>query len=176
MRTVAGIGALFFLTGAACLAMSVKTSYVPEVDYSAYRTYSWKPRVEVGPDHPLAEGGEVDRIVKQAADSILATQGFERTEVETPDLWINYAAFAVDKMDVEGIKREVSGRVSWIGDPTAHSTRSYREGTLVFEIFDAGSDELIWSGWASEVASSQEKLRKKAEKAARKILKLFPPR
>jgi hypothetical protein len=175
MRAVIAFGAMFILSSAISLAMSVKASYSTETDFSGYRTYTWEPRPETDPEHPLAEGGPVDRIVKQTADPILAKRGFERIEGDDPDFRIYFTGVVMDKMDVEGIKRQVSEGVAWIGDPHAHSTRSYKEGTLVIEILDAAGDELIWSGWASEVASSQPKLRKKAAKAVRRILEQFPP-
>ncbi len=176
MRAVTAFGAMFVLSAAICLGMSVKSSYSPATDFSGYRTYAWEPRPETDPEHPLAEGGAVDRIVKQTAEPILAKKGFERIEGDSPDLRIYFTGVVMDKVDVEGVKRQVSEGVSWIGDPHAHAMRAYKEGTLVIEILDATSDELIWSGWASEVASSQPKLRKKAAKAVRRILEQFPPR
>ncbi len=54
--------------------------------------------------------------------------------------------------------------------------RSYREGTLVFEVLETGSGEMVWSGWVIELATDVAKLRAKAEKATRKVFKHFPSR
>jgi len=68
----------------------------------------------------------------------------------------------------------VAPGVKWIGDPQAHSMRSYREGTLVFEVVDTANDEMVWSGWVTELARTFEKLRAKAGKATRRVFTHFP--
>jgi hypothetical protein len=52
--------------------------------------------------------------------------------------------------------------------------RSYREGTLVFEVVDVETGEMVWSGWVTELAANVDKLRSRAEKATRKVFKHFP--
>ncbi len=157
------------------LAMTVETSHKPGRDFSEYRTYAWKTRPGIDPNHPLAEGSLLDRMLKVAADSTLATKGFERTESGTPDLWVTYTGFVEDVLEIEGTRREITSGLTWIGTPYAHSTRAYKEGTLVIEILDARTEQLVWSGWAKDVASTREKLRKKAARAPKRILQHFPP-
>ena len=160
---------------AAGAAASVKTSRKQEVDFSKYHSYSWRVWPNLHPDHPLAEGSPLDQVVKETANKTLAKQGLELATGGDPDLWITYTAFVQDSVSVEGTTREITSGVSWVGDPRAHAVLYYQEGTLVFEIYDAGSDEQVWSGWAIEVADTRERLRKKGKKAIPKILRHFPP-
>ncbi len=56
--------------------------------------------------------------------------------------------------------------------------REYLRTTLILDIFDAQTDELIWRGWTSaDLARNPrpEKVRKFVDAAVRKILKKFPP-
>ena len=55
--------------------------------------------------------------------------------------------------------------------------RAREEGSdLIFEVIDTASEEMVWSGWVTELAPSIAKLRAKAEKATQKVFKHFPSR
>jgi len=60
---------------------------------------------------------------------------------------------------------------------TAQTTVSeYTVGTLVVDIFDAKSKQLVFRGTATdELSDKPEKNVKKVEKAAEKMFKNFPP-
>ena len=145
------------------------------VDFSKYSTYAWAPHLDVEGDHPVADGSPLDLKIKKSADSELKRKGYERVEQDaSPDLMINYVGFGTDVTSVEGVTKQVAPGVKWIGDPNAHSMRSYREGTLVFEVVDTATEEMVWSGWVTELARTFEKLRAKAEKATRRVFTHFP--
>ncbi len=177
MRTeqfVSAVLVVFIFAGGA--VASVKTSHKEKIDFSKYRSYSWREWPNLHPDHPLAEGSPLDQVVKEIANKELARQGFELVTDGDPDLWMTYTAFVQDSVTVEGTKHEITSGVSWIGDPQAHAMLYYQEGTLVFEVYDASNEVQVWSGWAVEVADTREKLRKKGKKAIPKIFRHFPPR
>jgi hypothetical protein len=145
------------------------------VSFSKYATYAWAPHLDVEGDHPVADGSALDLTIKKAADAELKRKGYERVErEESPDLMINYVGFGTDMTDIEGVTKELAPGVKWIGDPQAHSMRSYREGTLVFEVVDTATEEMIWSGWVTELARTFEKLRGQASKATRRVFTHFP--
>ncbi|MDX1501560.1 MAG: DUF4136 domain-containing protein [Thermoanaerobaculia bacterium] len=163
------------LGGAAAGAMQVKTSHSPTTDFGVYESYDWVGDPTLGPDHPLAVDSELDRKIREAGDEVLAKAGLRRVE-EGPDLLIRVVGFVSDHLSVEGERRELGGGVAWIGDPQGHRTMSYQEGTLVFEILDSGTKEIVWSGWATDAAQDVVRLQKKAVPGTRKILRAFPPR
>ena len=145
------------------------------VDFSGYSTYAWTSHEYLKADSPLREGAPLDRRIRDAADKMIERNGFARVErEESPDLMINYVGMGNDYFHAEGVTKEVAPGVKWIGDPNAHSMRSYREGTLVFEVIDTKTQEMVWSGWVTELAPTIEKLQAKAEKATRKVFKHFP--
>ena len=145
------------------------------VSFTKYATYAWAPHLDVEGDHPVADGSALDLTIKKAADAELERKGYERVErEESPDLMINYVGFGTDMTDIEGITKQLAPGVKWIGDPQAHSMRSYREGTLVFEVVDTATEEMVWSGWVTELARTFEKLRAKASKATRRVFTHFP--
>lgn len=147
------------------------------VDFSQYETYAWTSHDYLKADSPLREGAALDQKIRRAADKLIQGNGFNRVEREdSPDLMINYVGMGNDYFHAEGITKEIAPGVKWIGDPQAHSMRSYREGTLVFEVVDTATDEMIWSGWVTELAPTIVKLQAKAEKATRKVFRHFPSR
>lgn len=177
--------ALALLAAGPGRAMEVKTSHDAGVDFSAYRTYAWKAREGEPPNHPLAEGSPLDGKIRGAVDAGLARAGLQKVEAPSeshpetdaePDLRLSYVAYVEDELTIEGTRREVAPGISWVGDPDAHAQIHYQHGTLVITIEDVERGEAVWSGWASDVATTLVKLEKKAEKAAGKIVAHFPPR
>ena len=171
------VGVAFFLAVALSAAEKVDIRAKEGVDFSQYETYAWTSHEYLKADSPLREGAPLDLKITGAADKLIQRNGFTRVgRDESPDLMINYVGMGNDYFHAEGVTKEIAPGVKWIGDPNAHSMRSYREGTLVFEVIDTETDEMIWSGWVTELAPTIDKLRAKAEKATRKVFKHFPSR
>ena len=157
-------------------AKGVKTAHEAGVDYSAYPTFDWRPGHKGHPDAPLAEGSPLDRQLRSIGEKLLRAAGFEKSVSGEPDLWITFYGMLEDIGAVGGVNFELSEHVSWIGDPGSHYAHFYQQGTLVVEVVDAASDEVLWRGWASETIKKPSQLEKKAEKVMSRILKQFPPR
>lgn len=167
--------ALLMITVSLFAAEEVEIRAKEGVDFSQYETYAWTSKEYLEKDSPLREGGPLDTQIRGAADKLIGRNGFTRVErEESPDLMINYVGMGKDYFQATGITKEVAPGVKWIGDPHSHTMRSYREGTLVFEVVDMATEEMVWSGWVTELAPTIEKLRSRAEKATRKVFKHFP--
>ena len=155
------------------LAMDVEYTQRQNIDYSSFETYGWKGH-QYPEGHPLREGSGLDSRLRAIADESMRAIGFILTD-EDPDLLLTLTGVETDMLDITGSKYKLAGNVSWIGDPNAHAVRWNRQGTLTFHVIDADSDTVIWSGWATDVAHSPDKMHKKAEKGLKRILRLFPP-
>lgn len=170
-----GLTILLFSTGLAMAANAPEIRTMAGADFSTYISYAWAPKKDLAEGHPLTDGAPLDVKIKSAADRELAGKGYQRTGPDgDPSLLINYVGVAQDYLEIQGTTKEVAKGVKWIGDPRAHEMRSYREGTLVFEVIDTETEEMVWSGWMTELAPTTEKLRAKAPKATTKIFKHFP--
>ena len=175
LRSIVICAMIYLMAAVNVAAQDVDIRAKDGVSFSKYATYAWAPHLDVEGDHPVADGSALDLTIKKAADAELKRKGYERVErEESPDLMINYVGFGTDMTDIEGVTKELAPGVKWIGDPQAHSMRSYREGTLVFEVVDTATEEMIWSGWVTELARTFEKLRGKASKATRRVFTHFP--
>ena len=177
MRQKTILGLCFLVAASLSAAEPVDIRAKEGVDFSQYETYAWTSHEYLAKDSPLREGGPLDTRIRGAADKLLRGRGYSAVGREdSPDLMINYVGMSNDYFEAEGISKELASGVKWIGDPNAHSMRSYREGTLVFEVVDTATEEMVWSGWVTELAPTIDKLRAKAEKATRKVFKHFPSR
>jgi len=160
--------ALIVATGLLTTAWaSVTTDYDHHVNFSNYKTYSWGQ---------LETGNSLwDQRVKNAIDSQFAAKGW--TQVPSGgDVVVN--AFGKTR-------REQSVHVSWsgfdshlwgpFGDATA-TRDTYHVGTLVVEMSDATSNNVIWRGVLSDTLSSRpDKDTNKLDNGVREMFKHFPP-
>lgn len=156
-------------------AMKVTVEHEPGVDFSRYSTYEFHPQPERPADHPLAPGSPLGARIMAAVERQLAARGFRKVEGDRPDFRVLYYGVLQDHLDIEGVHYQLGDHVEFMG-PVDQASRSYSQGILVLHVRDAGSDEVVWKGWATDVARTPEKLREKVEKAVKKILNQFPPK
>ena len=158
----------------ACVAASgqdVRTNYMPGTDFSKYHTYKWVA-VEGGA-HP---NQIVDAQIKQSVESQLMSKGMTKTESSVADLYVGYQ-IAVDK-EKQWNGFGMGGGLRWGGMASATSS-TISVGTLVLDMYDPSTKQLVWTGRATKTidpSSSQEKNQKNLDKAMQKLLKSYPPK
>jgi hypothetical protein len=166
--------ALLFAT--VSFAQQVKTDYDRNANFSQYKTYTWE---NVRTQNPLL----VDRI-KEAVNSTLAAKGW--TQVESGG---NVAIIAMEMTkDHQTLNTYYDGFEDggwgwrWgggFGDSFGDSTtteETYTVGTLVVDLFDSNTKQLIWRGSASDTLSNKSgKNIKKLDKSVEKMFDHFPP-
>jgi hypothetical protein len=152
---------------AAAFAAQVSTDYDHAARFSAYKTYSWTKvetvnsiwdaRVKDAVNKELSAKGWTQ--VPSGGDVSVVAVGTTRTEQQ---LNTNYNGFG-------------GRRLGGFGDATTTVNR-YNVGTLVVDMFDAGSKNLIWRASASNTLSgSPEKNTKNLDKDVQKMFSHFPP-
>jgi hypothetical protein len=141
---------------------------------SALRTYSWQRGESLPDEGPLSADEPADRTIRRSGDRALARKGYEPAEDGAePDFVIVYHVIPKDRQYVEGEGYKV-GR--WVRLGTTETTiRSFMEGTLLLDLVDANTEELIWTGWVSALARDPEDLKRVAGRAVRAILEELPP-
>jgi len=151
-------------------SQDVRHNYMPGVDFSNYHTYKW---IEIeGGAHP---NQIVDAEIKQSVDSQLATKGLTKTDSGKADLNVGYQV-AVDKEKQWNAWGTGRGFGGGMGTAT-QSTISV--GSLVLDMYDPTSKQLVWTGTATksiDPSSNQEKNQNKLNKAMQKLLKDYPPK
>ena len=166
------IGMMFLFTGKAS-AQQVKTDYDRGANFARYKTYSWE---QVKTKDAL----DVDRI-KNAVNSVLAAKGW--TQVDSGgDVSIVVMETTRDQQTLNTFYNGLGGGWGWrrfggggFGEATT-TTDTYKVGTVVVDLFDTNTKQLIWRGSSSDTLSkNSDKNIKNLDKGVEKMFKNFPP-
>jgi len=126
-------------------------------DWDSVQTFAWQDT----PDTSLEDRNPfMHSLIKNSIEAELATSGL--TEVEAnPDVWVNYHASTTTdtqlRTDSYGYSMGGYGMAGWgyygmAAGPVSSTTRvvEYTKGTLVVDIWDAASKELVWRGMMTD--------------------------
>lgn len=149
----------------------ISYDYDRNVDFTNLMTYDWVP---------VPEKANINRLdikrIKKMVNSEMQARGL-RIAPDNPDFLIAEHLVKKDKINVTdwGYGYGPYGRYRGRG---GFSVYQYEEGTLILDLVDTKSKELIWRGAAKadlDGATTPEKRDKLIREAAQKILKNFPP-
>ena len=165
-----GAAALFAIS-LACLAQSIDTNYVPGTDFSKYRSYRW---VQVDGAAPVDQ--ILDQQIRQAVDKQLQSRSLTKKDADPADLYVGYQVGVQQEQELNAY-----GTPGWRfgGGMADMHTSTVNVGTLVLDVYDPATKQLVWRGSATETvgkSSSPEKKQERLDKAASKMLKDFPPK
>jgi Domain of unknown function (DUF4136) len=171
MRVTMILGAALMMTCVAAIAQDVHSNFMPGTNFAKYHTYKWVT-IE-GAAHP---NQIVDAEIKQSVDSQLAAKGLTKTDTDNADLYVGYQT-AVNQ-EKQWNAYGMGGGIRWGGMATATSS-TINVGSLVLDMYDPATKQLVWSGTATKTldpSSNQEKNEQRLNKAMEKLLKNYPPK
>lgn len=153
------------------LAQDVTTNSMPGTNFAKYHTYKW---VQIqGATYP---NQIVDAQIKAAIDSQLASKGLTKTDSDDANLYIGYQTSLAQQQQWNAYG--MGGGIRWGGGMATATSSTINVGTLVLDMYDPSTKQLVWTGRATKSLSpsdNQEKRQKNLNKAAQKLLKNFPP-
>ena len=161
---------LVFVLTAASLAQHVKTDYDRDANFSKYKTFSFE---KIQTKDPLL----VDRI-KSAVSASLTAKGLSQID-SAGDVSIVAVEMTNTQQTLNTFYNGFGG--GWrfggrFGDATT-TTETYQVGTLVVDMFDSNTKELLWRGSASDTLSNNSGNNiKKLDKGVQKMFKNYPPK
>jgi hypothetical protein len=157
-------------------AQNVKTDFDHQANFSQYKTYSWQ---EIKPSDSLW-----DTRIKRAVDAQLAAKGWTQVDnggdvaivaIKTTKTQKTLNTFYDGMGGGWGWRRFGGGGFGNFGESET-TEQDYKEGTLVIDLYDAKTKQLLWRGSAEDTLSSKaEKNEKNLEKGVAKMFKSFPP-
>ena len=163
---LAAFAASLAFSAAAAPAQSIQTDYDRSYDLSRLKTYDFASQTR-GPNDPLAVNPMNDRRIQAALDSQLVARGYTRDAGGKPDFLVAYHAATRNRVGVQewgyGPGRWGSRRVD---------VNEYTQGTLVVDLVDAASRQLVWRGSATGTIEPKE-ADKKIKKAVAKLMDQF---
>jgi hypothetical protein len=162
---------LFLVALGTAFAQHVKTDFDHHANFSQYKTYSWQ---EIKPANSLW-----DARIKNAVDAQLAAKGW--TQVNSGgDVAIVAIKTTQTERTLQTFYNGFGGGWGWrgfggFGDATT-TEQDYKEGTLLIDMYDAKTKQLIWRGSAEDTLSNKAaKNEKNLDKGVAKMFKKFPP-
>jgi hypothetical protein len=170
----------------ALFAQEVRYNFDREANFSRFKTYRW-----VAIKNAVNPGDLLDKQIKAAVDTQLATKGLTKVDGDPADLYIGYQA-AVNQ------EKEFSSYSSgfgpgwgygpgwygggWYGGSmstmTTGQTSTIYVGQLVLDMYDSANQDLVWRGIGSkslDMKAKPEKQQKNLTKTVQKMLKNYPP-
>ncbi len=181
MRGVGTISGLWCLTGillAAGCATPVKTDYKAGASFSQYRTFALLPLPQTG---PAEDPGLMLRLAEPARESVireLTAKGLTQAPAEQADLAVNLRGQSLPQVEVRQYGYTYPymtryGMVTVVQNPYT-TVSAYAERTLIIELLDNRTKELVWVGWTKKESSSRV-TPQMLQEAIRNILAKFPP-
>jgi len=155
----------------AAFAQHVQTDFDHQANFSHYKTYSWQA---IKPENSLWEAR-----IKSAVDTQLAAKGWSQVD-NGGDVTIVAVGTTHTQRTLQTFYDGFGGGWRWrgfggMGEATT-TEQDYKEGTLVVDLYDAKTKQLIWRGSAEDTVSDKAaKNEKNLDKGVAKMFKKFPP-
>lgn len=165
--------ALLFV--AACSTLKVTTDYDKSVDFTKFKTFDF---VQINVSGAVSELNQ-NRIIN-AIKAEMEKKGFTWDEAN-PDFLVNATAILQDKKSVSADTYGYGGvyrPYRWGGGATTtnFNVYEYQYGSVIIDVVDAASNQLIWEGKGDKEIDSPAKDPDAAiANAVAQILAGFPP-
>ncbi|HEY2118276.1 MAG TPA: DUF4136 domain-containing protein [Candidatus Acidoferrum sp.] len=164
------LAGMLFLLASNSFAQKVKTDYDRNADFGKYKTYSWE---QVKTKDPL----NIERI-KNAVNMTLASKGWTLVN-SGGDVCIVAMEITQNQQTLNTYYDGFGGGWRWRGfggfSEATTTTETYQVGTLVVDLFDAKTKELVWRGDSSDTLSNNSnKNIENLDKGVEKMFNKFP--
>ena len=132
MKSPIAVGFVLALVTTLAYAQKMSVSADPSAPFAAYRTYAWTQGTPL--PTPLGE-----RRFHFAVDAQLAARGLAKVAV-APDV------FAATHVVSQARAHLIANGFGWGSAADAASLEPYGPGTLVVDLYDARTRQLVWRG------------------------------
>ena len=147
-------------------AQTVYTDFDPSANLASFRTYYWAPNTNPMPGNDLVNG----RIMADV-DAALSRRGWMKVPEGQADVAVTAHVSTQERQKLETFYTGWGGW-GWSGwGPVETTVKTYLNGTLVVDLFDANTKKLVWRGEATDTVSDNPA--KNAERIDKAINKMF---
>ena len=173
-KVLSKVGVVLGLAMLACTiahAQDATSNSMPGIDFTKYHSYKWVPI-----EGAVQPNQIVDAQIKQSIDSQLATKGLTKTDSDTANLVVGYQISITQEKQWNAYG---TGGMRWGGGMASAQQSTISTGTLVLDMYDPATKQLIWTGRVSktlDASANQGKKQKNLDKAMQKLLKNYPPK
>jgi hypothetical protein len=168
------------LVGLVALSCSARVNfdYDKSADFSSFETFAWhEGQQTIKEEDPLGH-----QRVMDAVDREMSAKGLRKVS-SSPDVYVTYNAEDNEQVRMDTTHMDYGFGDDWywgggmgMGSSTTQ-VRTYLEGTLVVDIWDAKKKQLVWRGIGTEtVSDNPESNAKKIDKVVADMFKRYPPK
>jgi hypothetical protein len=164
------------MLGACAVAITAGADYAPTVDFGRYVAFTWDEQDDRPVGDPRLENNPFFEDRLHAAVAVeLASAGI-REGAMGPTLLVHHHATVRSRVDVYEADRREGYRSEEYGEGT--QVVQYEEGTILVDIADAESRDVLWRGWAQfdigRAIQEPQVMEAAVEEAIRKMFRSFP--
>lgn len=152
----------------------------PNITIEQYRTYGWNKLEATKASHPLYSSVELNQTIMREIDKNLAQKGFRRN-IATPDFLVDFHIY----VEEQKFQNLVCGAGFYRGERylpdlgqrtycESPEIVKYDDGTLIIDIVDSQTGQLVWRGTAGEVIDNPAYATEIFKKKVKRILRKFP--
>src|SRR6266403_4260704 len=171
LRFITVCAAVSLVATTAGFAQHVQTDFDHQANFAQYKTYSWQ---EIKPGASLW-----DSRIKDAVNAQLEAKGLAQV-ADGGDIAIVAIKTSQTQRTLQTFYDGLGGGWRWRGmggfGQSTTTEQDYKQGTLVVDLYDAKTKQLIWRGSAQDTLSDKAtKNEKNLDKGVAKMFKAFPP-
>ncbi|HYW03501.1 MAG TPA: DUF4136 domain-containing protein [Gammaproteobacteria bacterium] len=160
------------LTG--CAGVPVNTDFEHGAPFARLHTFTWRaPASRTGKSTPVWDNEIFGQRVARAVRADLTSQGYKSVHPPRADFIVTYSTAQRERMRGSSV-----GFGYWTGPwflDQSVAFQSYQENTLILDVIDARTGQLIWRGWSSGIIDEDHMDTKTVTRVVDAILKEFPP-
>lgn len=141
----------------ACSTLKTSSDFDPAISFDQYKTFAWVEKKNDDATYHL--DGLMDQRVRAAVSNELAQKGMTTADAESADLLVNYITKVDKKINVDTFNTSFGynpyygsrwGGGWGAGMQTQTTVREYDVGTLMIDLVDNKTDQLIWRGTVAD--------------------------
>jgi hypothetical protein len=167
----------------ACNPVRVSTSVAPDANFASYRTFnimsvpSRRAGIAASPMDPMLDNSITNRALRDHLSSAFASRGYTMDR-SNPDFTVAYYASRRGKLDVTAWDYGYPGRWGgWRGGPRVVQVQPYVEGTVIVDVVNPKTHELVWRGrGVSAVSDDPQTYAEDLDHTVKEIVARFPGR
>lgn len=170
------LASLLFAIGC---AMSAVIDYDAAVNFKAYERFAWLSEQQEQTGNVRIDNPLVDKRIRSAMDDEFTRKGYTKSDSQAADFLIGYHIALDRRLDLQTINSHYGyGRYGRYGMGPDVIVRDYEEGTMLLDIVDARSNQLVWrSSYSTRLRGEPTPARREAivREAVQVLLEDFPP-
>ncbi len=174
-----GIVMTAMIAGTGCSTLRVEALEAPGADFGqrgTFRIVERSARVDsirpIRTSNVMLNNSIIDQMLRDDIRRAFEARGYTMTNVD-PDFEVAYYARAIERIEVSNVDR---GYYNYYGYRDYRDVYEFTEGTVVIDVVNPDTRELLWRGsGVATVSDNPKKYASQLNEAVGKIVGRFPP-